>query len=267
MSSHNNSTDTSIEVTPNQYKSNPKDIPSPSLKERGLGGESSIQAFFFDMDGVLFDSMPGHAVAWVKAVERFGLSMTGEEVYMNEGRTGAGTINALTQRTWGRDATEQEIKDIYAAKSEEFNRYFEEKGEAPVMDGVKDVLENVRARGFMRVIVTGSGQLSLLDNLNRHFPGMFTRELMVTAFDVKQGKPYPEPYLMALKKAGLKANEAIVIENAPLGVQAAHAAGIFTIAVNTGPLPDSALWEAGADLVFPNMHALNEAINRDFGDS
>ena len=125
MSSHNNSTDTSIEVTPNQYKSNPKDIPSPSLKERGLGRESSIQAFFFDMDGVLFDSMPGHAVAWVKAVERFGLSMTGEEVYMNEGRTGAGTINALTQRTWGRDATEREIKDIYAAKSEEFNRYFE----------------------------------------------------------------------------------------------------------------------------------------------
>ncbi len=215
-----------------------------------------LKAFLFDMDGVLFDSMPGHAVAWVKAVERYGLSMTAEEVYMNEGRTGAGTINALAQRTWGRDATADEIRDIYAAKSEEFNSYFLAKGEAPVMPGVADVLNNVRARGLMRVIVTGSGQHSLLDNLNRHFPGMFSPELMVTAFDVKQGKPFPEPYLMGLKKAGISAGEAIVVENAPLGVQAAKAAGIFTVAVNTGPLPDSALWDAGADKVYADMRAL-----------
>ena len=57
---------------------------------------------------------------------------------------------------------------------------------------------------------------------------------MVTAFDVKHGKPHPEPYLMALEKGGFNVNEAIVIENAPLGVQAGIAAGIFTIAVNTG---------------------------------
>ena len=213
------------------------------------------------MDGVLFDSMPGHAVAWVKAVERYGLSTTAEEVYMNEGRTGAGTINALAQRTWGRDATEQEIREIYAAKSEEFNRYFQAQGEAPVIPGVKELLNKVRARGLVRVIVTGSGQLSLLDNLNRHFPGQFTRELMVTAFDVTRGKPYPEPYLMGLKKAGITADQAIVVENAPLGVQAARAAGIFTIAVNTGPLPDSVLYDAGANLVYPSMPALSADLD------
>jgi beta-phosphoglucomutase-like phosphatase (HAD superfamily) len=91
---------------------------------------------------------------------------------------------------------------------------------------------------------------------------MFSPELMVTAFDVKKGKPWPEPYLMGLKKAGITADEAIVVENAPLGVQAAHAAGIYTIAVNTGPLPDSALWVAGADQVFPDMHALADALRR-----
>lgn len=227
------------------------------------------KAFLFDMDGVLFDSMPGHAFAWVKAVERYGLSMTREEVYMNEGRTGAGTINALAQRIWGRDATEEEIQHIYAAKSEVFNQYFALKGEAPVMPGVMDVLNNVRARGLMRIIVTGSGQLSLLDNLNRHFPGMFSRELMVTAFDVRQGKPFPEPYLMGLQKAGITASEAIVVENAPLGVQAARAAGIFTVAVNTGPLPDSALTDAGADMVFPDMFALAASLENllaSFGD-
>ncbi len=215
-----------------------------------------IKAFFFDMDGVLFDSMPGHAVAWVKAVRRYGLDMTAEEVYESEGRTGAGTINALARRIWGRDASEQEIKDIYAAKSEVFNEYFRERGEAPVIPGVADVLDAVRTHGLMRVIVTGSGQLSLLDNLNKHFPGHFSRELMVTAFDVTRGKPDPEPYLIALQKAGIAADEAIVVENAPLGVQAAHAAGIFTVAVNTGPLPDQKLWDAGADRVYPNMAAL-----------
>lgn len=223
-----------------------------------------MKAVLFDMDGVLFDSMPFHALAWVKAAERYGLSMTPEEVYMNEGRTGAGTINALTQRLWGRDATEEEIQAIYEAKSQEFNRSLQQRGEVPVMPGVREVLEKVRSKGLLRVIVTGSGQLSLLDKLNRHFPGQFSPELMVTAFDVRKGKPFPEPYLMGLLKAGVTAAEAVVIENAPLGVQAAKAAGIFTVAVNTGPLPDSALWEAGADRVFPSMHALAEAWDDGF---
>ena len=79
---------------------------------------------------------------------------------------------------------------------------------------------------------------------------------MVTAYDVKYGKPHPEPYLMGLQKAGVAANEAIVIENAPMGVEAGVAAGIFTIAVNTGPLPDQVLVDRGANLLFPDMTAL-----------
>jgi beta-phosphoglucomutase-like phosphatase (HAD superfamily) len=61
---------------------------------------------------------------------------------------------------------------------------------------------------------------------------------------------------MALKKGGLKPFEAIVIENAPLGVEAAHTAGLFTIAANTGPLPDSILLDAGADFLLPSITAL-----------
>ena len=79
---------------------------------------------------------------------------------------------------------------------------------------------------------------------------------MVTAYDVKYGKPHPEPYLMGLQKAGVATNEAIVIENAPMGVEAGVAAGIFTIAVNTGPLPDQVLLDRGANLLFPDMATL-----------
>ena len=59
---------------------------------------------------------------------------------------------------------------------------------------------------------------------------------------------------MGLQKAGVKPNEAIVIENAPLGVRAGVAAGIFTVALNTGPLPDEALTSEGANLLFPSMN-------------
>ena len=44
-----------------------------------------------------------------------------------------------------------------------------------------------------------------------------------------------------------------MLENAPLGVEAADKAGIFTIAVNTGNLPENELWDAGAAIVFPSM--------------
>lgn len=60
------------------------------------------------------------------------------------------------------------------------------------------------------------------------------------------------------EKGGIKADEAVVVENAPLGVEAGHNAGIFTIAVNTGPLNGQVLLDAGADLLFPSMQALND---------
>ena len=61
---------------------------------------------------------------------------------------------------------------------------------------------------------------------------------------------------MALQKAGVQPNEAIVIENAPLGVQAGVGAGIFTIALNTGILRDEDLANEGANVVLPSMKDL-----------
>jgi HAD superfamily hydrolase (TIGR01509 family) len=128
------------------------------------------------------------------------------------------------------------------------------------MQGALEVLQKVRDLGLQCIIVTGSGQKSLFDKLEKHYPNFFDKDLMVTAYDVQYGKPHPEPYLMGLQKGGLKPSEAIVVENAPLGVASGRAAGIFTIAVNTGPLPDKILWEAGANALYPNMHALAENI-------
>lgn len=207
------------------------------------------KAVLFDMDGVLFDSMPNHAYAWSHAMTQYGLAMTREEVYMNEGRTGSATINILAQRFWGREATEEEKQLIYEAKSKVFNTC----PEAKPMPGALETLQAVKEKGLKIVLVTGSAQTSLLEKLERSYPGYFHQDLMVTGFDVTLGKPYPEPYLKGLQKAGIKPEEGIVIENAPLGVQAGHAAGIFTIAANTGPLADEVLKNAGADIVLPGM--------------
>lgn len=214
----------------------------------------NLKAVLFDMDGVLFDSMKNHATAWNQAMQQYGMTLSREEAYMHEGRTGSGTINIVSLRERGYEASEKEIKQIYQTKSDIFNSL----PKAERMPGAYEILQKIKSEGLTPMVVTGSGQLSLLDKLNHNFPGIFKQELMVTAFDVKYGKPNPEPYLMALQKAGIQANEAVVVENAPLGVHAGVAAGIFTIAVNTGPLPDAVLLDEGANLLFHSMQEFNE---------
>jgi len=218
-----------------------------------------IKAFLFDMDGVLYDSMPGHVQAWRDVMLEFGIPSTLDDFYLLEGRTGCSTIDALFIRHFGHGATDEEKKNIYRLKTE---RFIKMAGYNQAMPGSIEVLEKVKKAGLMRVIVTGSGQKSLFENIDNHFPGYFNRSLMVTAYDVKIGKPHPEPYLMGLKKAGITANEAIVVENAPLGVEAAKAAGIFTIAVNTGPLNNKILQDAGADVIYGSMTELSENIEK-----
>ena len=219
---------------------------------KAQGFPQRLRAVLFDMDGVLYNSMPSHAKAWHRAMAHFGYDLPEQEAYMHEGRTGASTINIVSRRQRGVEESEERIQEIYRVKSQFFNEY----PPAEPMPGALELLRKLQAQGFKILIVTGSGQASLLDRLNHHFPGVFCRELMVTAFDVQRGKPDPEPYLMGLQKGGLRAEECVVVENAPLGVRAAKAAGIFTIAVNTGPLPDEALINEGADLLLPSMQTL-----------
>ena len=212
-----------------------------------------LQAVLFDMDGVLFDSMPNHALSWHKVMKTHGLDLSWEEAYLHEGRTGSDTIQIACQKK-GVSMSDEEIKAIYDEKT----AFFKTLSAPAQMAGSDELIKKVMNTGLIPMLVTGSGQVSLLDNLNVFFPGIFVKERMVTAFDVKKGKPNPEPYLKALDKGNLKPWETVVIENAPLGIEAAHKAGLFVIAINTGPLSDSILWEAGANLLYPSMLTLHE---------
>lgn len=220
-----------------------------------------IKAFLFDMDGVLFDSMKNHAEAWYQTMgEHYGFTCDRTLFYLYEGSTGAQTIDALFLEQRRRHATEEEIERLYAEKSNCFTQL----GPADPMPGARDVLRMVGEKGLTRVLVTGSGQASLIDRLRLTYPGVFDFGNIVWGKDcpIGHGKPHPDPYLMGLMKAGnLKPEEAIVIENAPMGVQAGKAAGIFTVGVNTGPLDPSVLKEAGADIVLSSMVELSQRLD------
>ena len=218
-------------------------------------GQWSPKAVLFDMDGVIYDSMPNHATSWRQAMADYGLEMPLSGAYQYEGMRGVETIKLLARQQWQRELSDEEAATMYHHKS----ALFAACPPARIMPGIKELMQQIKADGLKICVVTGSGQHTLLDKLLADFDGLLSAELMVTAFDVRHGKPDPEPYMIGTRKCEVEARETIVVENAPLGVRSAVAAGCFTIAVNTGPLPDQALLNEGANLIFPRMTALSDA--------
>lgn len=217
-----------------------------------------IKAALIDMDGVLYDSMKNHTAAWFRMATELGIKSERDEFYLYEGMTGAATIDILFRRAYNRNATPDEAHALYEKKAE----YFNELGEPVMMPDADRMLGVLRDNGIQRILVTGSGQKSILERLDRDYPGMFVEGKRVTAHNVTHGKPNPEPYLKGQQFAGCSPAECIVIENAPLGVQAGHASGSFTIGITTGPIPDNEMWKSGADLVYGSMAEFADALPR-----
>lgn len=229
------------------------------LKKHGFG-QFKPKAALFDMDGVLYNSMPNHAVAWQQSMASFGIHMTEADAYATEGARGIDTIRNMVLKQRGESITLERAQEMYDEKT----RCFHALPEAPVMPGVIDVMKGMKARGWHIGVVTGSGQRPLINRLLKDFADFLDEEHIVTAYDVQRGKPTPDPYLMGMRKAGTQPWETIVVENAPLGVKAGVAAQAFTIAVNTGPLPDETLLQAGADMLFADMQALCECLESNY---
>ena len=150
-------------------------------------------AALIDMDGTLYDSMGNHASAWHRMVTELGIDMPRDEFYMYEGRTGAATLDIIFQRAYGRNATDEEKTELYHRKTV----YFQELPDVNPMPGAQQMIDTLIKAGLRRVLVTGSGQSSLINRLDNDFPGAFTPQLRVTSRDVTKGKPHPEPFLRA----------------------------------------------------------------------
>ena len=212
------------------------------------------KAIFFDMDGVLYDSMPNHEYSWTESFRAIGMGFRPEEAYANEGRTARATINMVYRREKGRDATDEEIEAIYAHKV----ALMRSRPQPEILPSMQDLLKRLPEMGIEVYIVTGSRQPSLIEKLHGAFG--IERDHLISGEDVKYGKPDPEPYLMALKRTGYKQEECMVVENAPLGIASGKAAGLKVVAVNTGKLPDEELKASGADILFHDTEALARHI-------
>lgn len=214
------------------------------------------RAALIDMDGTLIDSMGHHTAAWHRMATELGVECTQDEFYLYEGMTGAETINRLIRRAFHRDATDDEKFRLYERKSE----YFNELPKVEIVPGADRMVATLQHYGITRVLVTGSGQRSNLERLERDFPGAFSAGLRITSADVAHCKPHPEPYLKGMALAHVEPWQSIAIENAPLGVRSAVDAGAFTLAVTTGPIPEEEMHRAGADAVFKSMYDLAEFL-------
>jgi len=212
-----------------------------------------FSAFFFDMDGVLLDSMPNHVKAWSQTLAEYGIPFTARDCYLNEGRTSRDVIRLLADRHHV-PIQDDQLEEIYQEKTANYRK----RGGGKAMKDMDLVLKDLTDHHSNIWVVTGGGQKDLYEQLEGFYPGVFNRHNFITAYDVTYGKPNPEPYLKAWERSGYKKEECCVVENAPLGIQAGKGAGLFTIGVNTGVLHREDLEAAGADLVFDNMMQLHE---------
>lgn len=207
------------------------------------------KAALLDMDGTLYDSMRGHGYAWLTMLNEFGIPATLTEILLSEGRTGKDTVEGLFRKYLNREATPEDCERLYRRKAE----IFASLPPHELMPGAQQLVTELQRRGLTTVLVTGSGQGSLLDRLNTDYPDAFPADRRVTAYSVTHGKPHPEPFLRGMEIAGVEPRQALAFDNAPLGVESASRAGAITVGIVTGDIPVESLIEAGADIVYTSM--------------
>lgn len=189
-----------------------------------------FKAYLFDCDGTVADSMPPHYIAWKRALGEWGATMSEEQFYSWGGRPAGEVIDQLS-REQGLDMPAA----IVAERKEEY--YYES---LPTLKAVPDVLEHVlEAYGRIPIaIVSGSTRESVVASLTAL--GLLDRfDALVCAGDYVNGKPHPEPFLMAAELLGVAPQDCLVFEDAEPGIAAAQAAGMAFVRV---PMP----WERGA---------------------
>ncbi len=185
-----------------------------------------INAILFDHDGVLVNSMPFHVQAWQEVMSRHGVEIDPLEIYLQEGATTMEVAAELCHRH-RKSASPDLVQRIVAEKRDMYLAI----NQTVINDGVMEFLEYVKERRYRMGIVTGSIRAQVEPVLGEYVLNLF--DCMITADDVEYGKPDPEPYIRGARKLACAPSECLVIENAPLGIISAKAAGMSVIALTS----------------------------------
>jgi beta-phosphoglucomutase len=203
-----------------------------------------FEACIFDLDGVLADSMPQHWQAYARVLAPLGVRVERAEVFRREGMNARHVVaEILAER--GRAVSAEEAARLGAAKQDAFRTL----GTPPLAPGAAEAVQALREAGLRLAVVTGTTQANvrfLLGPLAARF------DALLADGDYARSKPDPEPYALAARRLGVPAQRCAVVENAPLGVRAAKAAGMACIALPTTVAPEE-LRAAGADAIAPDL--------------
>jgi sugar-phosphatase len=175
------------------------------------------EAILFDLDGVLIDSTSCITRHWQEWAHQHGLDMAAVMRVAHGIRT-VETIRLVAPHL---DA-EKEAERFTAAEVLDTEGVVVIDGALPLLKGLPE--------GAWAIVTSGSSDLARA-RLKR--AGLPIPETLVSGDDVRQGKPAPEPYLVGAERLGKAVERCVVIEDAPAGIEAAHAAGMRVIGITT----------------------------------
>jgi beta-phosphoglucomutase len=193
-----------------------------------------MKGIIFDMDGVLIDAMPFHAEAMRIAInEETGYNIDKKVVYLLEGMP----ASELVKEIFKRENINKDADDLLAEKiSKRKKDLFKQIQKSQPIEGAKDLIEDLRHCNCLKALVSGASKKEIEAILDENI-GLKNFDVIIAGDDLEEGKPDPSPFQTALQRMNLKPFEAIVVENAPLGVEAAIRAGIpYVVTLNNTPL-------------------------------
>lgn len=208
-----------------------------------------FDAVLFDLDGVIIDTTELHYSVWQEFALARNISCTREMLLATNGRKASETI-----RQWLKaDLSDEEITAITDALNVRVNAKLAT-DEVPAVQGVVEFVKRLAAKQIPRAVATSAVPKNATLSLVRvGLQGYF--DAMVTAADVKHGKPHPEPYLKAAQALGVIPERCLVVEDSVAGIQAAHAAGAKCLALTT-TFPAEILLAEKPDWLIADLRAI-----------
>lgn len=187
-----------------------------------------VEAFIFDMDGTMVDSMPWHAQSWVEFTRRHGLDLDLPDLMRRTtGRNGAECIRELFQREMDDDAAWALIHEKEVIYRELFAPVFSE------VAGFGAFSEQAVARGLKMGVGTAGDQANIAFVLS-HLKMPVPPQAVVGGDEGLPGKPEPAIFLEVARRIGVSASACVVFEDAPFGIEAARRAGMRAVAICSG---------------------------------
>ena len=201
-------------------------------------------AALFDMDGLLLDSEPLWAEAEAELLERHGARLTAEDRTATHGRAMADSARVYAARLPGTTAAALEAELLELMRK----RYL---AGAPLHRGAADLVRSLV--GKVRLGVATSTTRPLVEVALQSVGLLDAFEIVSSGADLGRGKPDPTVFLEGCRLLGTDPAHAVAFEDSPVGVQAAHAAGMFVVGVPDRDGVAERLLASGADLLIDSL--------------